>query len=214
MDSTTILVVMAVILVFIAMCMAAVVKRWQHKDGHADGGEGHEECVDVAGGSSEDGTQVQRDFSGMKTRQLCKALLHELNCKITEDEDDHDRMEFLFQGETFCLIGSDESLMVTVYDFSWGSVPLDDIDEVSRLRKTINSVNFRFGGLSVVYSIDTDHNRMVVHSKRQFLLTPEIPNIVEYMTAMLTGFFEIQRALTHELDRLRMEAGNGNKKNA
>lgn len=212
MDSTTIQIIIAIVLVSIATGIAAVVKNWQRRAGRADGDT--EQPGDDDADGKEDRQQVQRDFSGMKTRQLCKALLHELNCKVAEDEADHDRMEFLFQGETFCLIGSDESLMVTVYDFSWGSVPLDDLDEVSRLRKVINSVNFRFGGLSVVYSIDTDHNRMVVHSKRQFLLTPEIPNIVEYMTAMLTGFFEIQRALAHELDRLRMEADNSKKKNA
>lgn len=148
------------------------------------------------------------DYTGMKTRELCKALLRDLNCRVVEDEEDNERMEFAFQGETFCLIASDDCLLVTVYDFSWGHIELDDIDEVSRLRKVINSVNFRFGGLCVVYTIDTDKNRMVVHTKRQFLVTPEIPNILDYMTAMLTGFFEVQRALTHELDRLRMEKEN------
>ena len=146
------------------------------------------------------------DYTGMKTRELCKTLLRDLNCRVVEDEEDNERMEFAFQGETFCLIASDDCLLATVYDFSWGSIELDDIDEVSRLRKVINNVNFRFGGLCVVYTIDTDKNRMVVHTKRQFLVTPEIPNILDYMTAMLTGFFEVQRALTHELDRLRMES--------
>lgn len=150
-------------------------------------------------------TKPMPDFTGMKTRELCIALLNELNCEVVEDEDDNERLEFNFQGETFHLIASDDCLMVTVYNFSWGSVDLDDIDEVSRLRKVINSVNFRFGGLSVIYTIDTDHNKMVVHTKRQLLMTPEIPNIVNYVTAMLTGFFEVQRALTHELDRLRLE---------
>ncbi len=151
-------------------------------------------------------TEPTADFTGMKTHDLCKALLHELNCKVTVAEDDDDRMEFTFQGETFCLIASDDCLLVSIYDFSWGSVQLDDIDEVSRLRKAINSVNFNFGGLAIVYSIDTESNRMVVHTKRQILVTPEIPNIIDYITAMLTGFFEIKRALTHELDVLRIKA--------
>lgn len=146
------------------------------------------------------------DYSGMKPKELMHALLRDLNCRVMEDEEDSDRMHFTFQGETFCAIASDDCLLVTVYKFSWGSVPLDDIDEVSRLRKVINNVNFNFGGLCVVYTMDTDDNRMMVHTKRQFLLTPEIPNILDYITAMLTGFFEVQRALTHELDRLRMES--------
>lgn len=211
MDSTTIQIALTAAIIAIAACIAAVIMRRQQRAGHnADDTQQEEpapEHTDTA-----DDAQTPPDFSGMKTKQLCKALLHELNCKVAEDEDDHDRMDFMFQGESFTIMGSDDSLMVTVYDFSWGSVPLDDIDEVSRLRKTINSVNFRFNGLAMVYTIDTDRNRMVVHTKRQFLLTPEIPSIIDYITAMLTGFFEVQRALAHELDRLRLEADNSKQK--
>ena len=156
-------------------------------------------------GSNDSCPITQTDYRGLKPRELCKVLLRDLNCKVVEDEEDKERMEFNFQGETFCLIVTDDCLFATVYDFSWGSISLDDIDEVSRLRKAINNVNFRFGGLCVVYTIDTEKNRMVVHTKRQFLVTPEIPNILDYMIAILTGFFEVQRALTHELDILRQE---------
>ena len=147
---------------------------------------------------------INNNFAGMKTRQLCKALLNELNCKVIEFEEDPDRIEFMFQGESFCLIATDDSLMVTVYDFSWGSINLDDIDEVSKLRKVINSVNFKLGGVCVIYTMDVENNRMIVHTKRQFFIIPEIPNLVEYLTAMLTGFFEAQRVLTHELDKERV----------
>ena len=152
------------------------------------------------------------DYTGMKSRELSKALLADLNCKIMENEEDNDRIDFVFQSETFCLVASDDCLLVTVYDFAWGSVELNDIDEVSRLRKAINSVNFKFGGLCIIYSMDTEKNRMVVHTKRQFLLTPEIPNILDYMTAMLSGFFEVQRSLSHELDQLRLEKEGREKK--
>ena len=178
-------------------------------------------------GNQDDGTpKPSVDYAGMKPRELCKAVLRDLNCYFVDgnegnndDNDDNDdesdednengeddeRIEFSFQGETFCLIVSDDCLLVTVYDFSWGSISLDDIEELSRLRKVINSVNTRFGGLCVVYTIDTEKNRMVVHTKRQFLMVPQIPGILDYMTAMLTGFFEVQRALKHELDHARMD---------
>ncbi len=158
--------------------------------------------------TQDDSTQhtANKDYNGLKTRELCKALLRDLNCNVVEDEEDNERMEFVFQGEAFCIIASDDCLLATVYDFSWGSISLDDIDDVARLRKVINNVNFRFGGLAVVYTINTEKNNMVVHTKRQFLVTPEIPNILNYIEAMLTGFFEVQRALTHELDRMRMES--------
>lgn len=74
----------------------------------------------------------------MKPRELCKAILHDLNCKTEEEEEEgSDRLAFKFQGETFCIIVSDDCLLATIYDFSWGSVELDDIDEVSRVRKSL-----------------------------------------------------------------------------
>lgn len=145
-------------------------------------------------------------YAGMKPRELCEAILHDLNCKTEEDEEEgSDRLAFKFQGETFCIIVSDDCLLATIYDFSWGSVELDDIDEVSRVRKIINEINFQYGGHTLFYTMDTDNNRMVVHTKRQILLTPEIPNLDNYMTAMLSGFFEVQRAMAHELDKERMK---------
>lgn len=156
--------------------------------------------------TSEETDNSSAAYAGMKPRELCKAILHNLNCKIEEDEEEgSDRLAFKFQGETFCIIVSDDCLLATIYDFSWGSVELDDIDEVSRLRKIINEINFQYGGHTLFYTMDTDNNRMVVHTKRQILLTPEIPNLDNYMTAMLNGFFEVQRAMAHELDKERMK---------
>lgn len=156
--------------------------------------------------TSEETDNSSAAYAGMKPRELCKAILRDLNCKTEEDEEEgSDRLAFKFQGETFCIIVSDDCLLATIYDFSWGSVELDDIDEVSRVRKIINEINFQYGGHTLFYTMDTDNNRMVVHTKRQILLTPEIPNLENYMTAMLSGFFEVQRAMAHELDKERMK---------
>lgn len=156
--------------------------------------------------TSEETDNSSAVYAGMKPRELCKAILHDLNCKTEEDDEEgSDRLAFKFQGETFCIIVSDDCLLATIYDFSWGSVELDDIDEVSRVRKIINEINFQYGGHTLFYTMDTDNNRMVVHTKRQILLTPEIPNLDNYMTAMLSGFFEVQRAMAHELDKERMK---------
>ena len=147
--------------------------------------------------TSEETDNSSAAYAGMKPRELCKAILHDLNCKTEEDEEEgSDRLAFKFQGETFCIIVSDDCLLATIYDFSWGSVELDDIDEVSRVRKIINEINFQYGGHTLFYTMDTDNNRMVVHTKRQILLTPEIPNLDNYMTAMLSGFFEVRMSWT------------------
>ena len=145
------------------------------------------------------------DYSGMKTKDLCCTVLESLNCELTYDEEDDDRMTFEYQGETFCLTATNDCLIATIYDFSWGSVDVNDIDEMSNLRKAINTVNLMYNGTTVAYTMDTTNNRMVVHTKRSILMTPEIPNLKGYMQAMLMGFFETQRRLSNELDQLRQK---------
>lgn len=149
-----------------------------------------------------DNKEPEADYSGLATRDLLMAVLANLNCKVDVDDDDPERFYFTFQGETFCSNATNDCLMATIYDFSWGSVNVEDIDEVSNLRKAINTTNLSCG-LCVMYTIDTEHNRMMVHTKRQILLVPEIRNIEQYVMAMLTGFFEVHRMLGHELDKLR-----------
>ena len=39
----------------------------------------------------------------------------------------------------------------------------------------------------------------------QCLLIPQIPHIENYMSAMLSGFFDAQRSFKEEYDRLKME---------
>lgn len=219
-----ILIAISVVVVIVLICYTIANKYGLRNIGLGSGKQKKsEELTNESSSSGSETLKPSTDYTGMKPRELCKAVLRDLSCYVVEkdkseesDEDDDDnesgedgedddRIEFSFQGETFCLIVSDDCLLVTVYDFSWGSISLDDIDELSLLRKAINSVNTRFGGLCVVYTIDTERNRMVVHTKRQFIMVPQIPQILEYMTAMLTGFFEVQRALRHELDSERMK---------
>lgn len=142
------------------------------------------------------------DYSGLKPRDLLLAILKNMSCKIEFDDEDPERIYFNFQGENFCTNATNDCLMVTIYDFSWGSVDIDDIDEVSNLRKAINTTNL-YTGLCLTYTMDIEHHRMIVHTKRQILLVPEIPNIDDYVMAMLTGFFDAQRTLSKELDKLR-----------
>ena len=142
------------------------------------------------------------DYSGLTTKNLLVAALQHLNCKVENDGERDDKIYFNYQAENFCAIASNDCLMVTLYDFSWGAVDLDDIDEVSILRKAINEVNL-YTPVSLVYSIDKESKKMVVHTKRQILMIPQIPDIEKYLMAMLASFFEVQRSLVHELDNLR-----------
>ncbi len=157
-----------------------------------------ENVSDTVDGGLDEGNK----YSGMDTRRLCEAILADMNCTVEQDDDIEGRVAFVYQGETFHMDFSPNCLVVTVWDFAWGAVSLDNLDEVSGLRKIVNEVNIRQGA-TAFYTIDKEYNRMLVHSKRDFMIVPEIPGVAAYMRAMLAGFFNLQRALRLEFDELR-----------
>lgn len=140
----------------------------------------------------------------LSTRDLCAEVLRKLNCDVQFDEENEYNMYFTYQGENFSVDTWENGLMITIWDTWWGTVDLDDLDDVSRVRKAINNINVR-QNLTLMYSIDEKSQKFAVHTKRQCLLIPQIPQIENYMVAMLTGFFDVQRSFKEEYDRLRLE---------
>lgn len=140
----------------------------------------------------------------ISTRDLCLEVLRKLNCDVQFEEGNDYTMFFTYQGESFRIDTWEESLMIGIWDVWWGTVDLNDLDEVCRIRKAINTVNIN-SFLTMVYSIDQEGQRFAVHTRRQCLLIPQIPGIENYLAAMLAGFFEVQRSFREELDRLRRE---------
>lgn len=138
------------------------------------------------------------------TRDLCAEVLRKLNCDVQFDEENEYNMHFSYQGENFSVETWEDGLMITIWDTWWGTVDLDNLDDVSRVRKAINTINVR-QGFTLMYSIDEKSKKFAVHTKRQCLLIPQIPQIENYMVAMLTGFFDAQRSFKEEYDRLRLE---------
>lgn len=140
----------------------------------------------------------------LSTRDLCVEVLRKLNCDVQFDDENEYNMYFTYQGENFSVDTWENGLMITIWDTWWGTVDLDDLDDVSRVRKAINNINVR-QNLTLMYSIDEKSQKFAVHTKRQCLLIPQIPQIENYMAAMLTGFFDVQRSFKEEYDRLRLE---------
>lgn len=140
----------------------------------------------------------------LSTRDLCAEVLRKLNCDVQFDDENEYNMYFTYQGENFSVDTWENGLMITIWDTWWGTVDLDDLDDVSRVRKAINNINVR-QNLTLMYSIDEKGQKFAVHTKRQCLLIPQIPQIENYMAAMLTGFFDVQRSFKEEYDRLRLE---------
>lgn len=138
------------------------------------------------------------------TRDLCVEILRKLNCEVQFEEENEYTMFFTYQGENFRIDTWKDSLMIEIWDTWWGTVDLDNLDDVCHVRKAINTMNIN-SFVTMVYSIDQEHQRFAVHNKRECVLIPQIPNVENYMAAMLASFFEAQRSFKAEYDKLRRE---------
>lgn len=131
------------------------------------------------------------------TKDLCIELLKQLNCEVSVEEEDENRLYFQYQGEHFIIDATNESFFIDIWDPWWLIVPLDDLEQMSNVRKAINVTN-SWGGTTVYYTIE-EEQKFVLHSKRQCILPKELPNVKEYLMALLNDFFTVKKWLNEEI---------------
>ena len=120
-----------------------------------------------------------------ETKNLAYSILRQLGCTPEETEDGRIRLEF--QGITFLMEAVDECLFVNLI-WPWcHSFSIYDIDEFARVRKVVNEINMN-SSCSVFYIPNPESDEVAVHIKKHFLLTPQIPNLEEYMKVMFRSF--------------------------
>ena len=137
-----------------------------------------------------------------ETKRLAYSLLHQLGCSPEETEEGRIKLEF--QGITFLMEAVDECLFVNLI-WPWcHSFSIFDIDEFSRVRKVVNEINMN-GSCTVFYIPNPESDEVAVHIKKHFLLTPQIPNVEEYMKVMFRSFFAAQRELVTEIEKFRLQ---------
>ena len=136
------------------------------------------------------------------TKDLAYSLLHKLGCAPEETEDGRIKLEF--QGITFLMEAVNDCLFVNLI-WPWcHSFSIFDIDEFSRVRKVVNEINMN-SSCSVFYIPNPESDEVAVHIKKHLLLTPQIPNIEEYMKVMFRIFFVAQRELVTEIEKYRLQ---------
>ena len=136
------------------------------------------------------------------TKDLAYSLLHRLGCAPEETEDGRIRLEF--QGITFLMEAVNDCLFVNLI-WPWcHSFSIFDIDEFARVRKVVNEINTN-SSCSVFYIPNPESDDVAVHIKKHLLLTPQIPNIEEYMKVMFRSFFVAQRELVTEIEKYRLQ---------
>lgn len=137
-----------------------------------------------------------------KTRELFIDTLTKIGCQYQLGEGDDTRIFFAYQGENFFCDTTNDIMYVHLWDTYWGHVELYDIDEVSRLRKAINTSNINTT-VSTVYTIDEAESNIVVHCKATIPFVSTMPHLEEYLKVELNDFFRAHQLVGNEMHKLR-----------
>lgn len=141
----------------------------------------------------------------MQTRELVIDTLLQLNCQPQFSDDEEDKsIYFSYQGGNFHINAADGVAFIEIWFTWWHKGTLDDIDELSNIRKAINVLNINTS-VTTVYSMDNKNNKIGVHSKKNFLFIKEIPHIQSYLASMLGDFFSTVRAFDQILQQTEKE---------
>ena len=143
------------------------------------------------------------EIKNKNTRELFLDTLERIGCQYQLGEGENTRIFFSYQGEHFFADMDDESIYVHIWDTHWAHVELYDIDEVSRLRKAINTSNMN-SAVSTFYTIDDDAQTMNVHhAKSAITFMCNIPYLENYLRTELDEFFHAHQIVGTEIHKLR-----------
>lgn len=141
----------------------------------------------------------------ISTRQLALKAIENIGSEPQYNEEG--RIQFEYQGVIFLIEAANDCDFVNLI-WPWcHSFNKFDIDEFARVRQVINDIN-AYGVVSVFYG-DSDSDDVAVHVKKNFLFIQQIPNIEGYLRLMLDGFFKTVRKLDLEIEKMKMQEGNG-----
>ena len=177
-------------------------------EGGAQGGEKTPEDHGMADKEKEcvEGTQ-QENAEERTAMTACLEFLHEYNCDVNFSQTDDTMCLVRFQGGTFYInVWNDHVAEVTFPNFH--SVPLDDYDEISRVRKAINRVNAH-DFFTLFYYIDEEQKQLSVYAKRACFLPSDMKHTSQYLFSVLSGCFEVARRFEDTLEAIKQEELEG-----
>lgn len=170
----------------------------QAREKSTDKGDG---TADKTKKSDEKGDETAQNKTAM---DLCLEFLHKYNCDVCFDEEDDSIIDFSFQGGYFRInVWNDYVVNILFPDIY--KVALDDYDEISRVRKTINELNaYQFG--TIFYTIDKENNSLRVHSRHVCsLFGIEVKQSNTMLHSTLSAFFESRFRFLQSLNQVTEE---------
>lgn len=141
--------------------------------------------------SSEHG-KIEEDTSF----KICFDALNTIGCQPKKEENND--IFVSYQGENF--IFDCRGAYARVWDPSWSNVKSDDKD-LPAIREAINATNYNFG-VKVVLSDVNDEGYISIHSIRDVMIHPSLPDSVGYIKSVLDSFFPIKDELRNNYKQI------------
>ena len=136
------------------------------------------------------------------TKDFLLETLQKMNVNYEFSPDDETRLWLEWQGGHFAIDTANDNPFIEIWFLQWEDWELYDIDTISRVKRIINDVNIKTP-ITVVYSVNEAASTFSIHSKKQTLFIPQIPEPEKYLQSLLSDFFLVCRYALVELDKLK-----------
>lgn len=132
------------------------------------------------------------------TLSLMMLTLRQIGCQ-PEIEDGSDNRVILvkYQGETFRIIIN--GFFVRVWDPAYISINKLDTN-LPLVVDAVNTTNYDFGP-TVVLSDPDENGDIFLHSRMDFVMEESLVNKEDYLTAILTSFFDTKKSLRENMEK-------------
>lgn len=139
------------------------------------------------------------------TTELVLCTLRKIGCEPeTEEQGDLRRVYFTYQGEKFAIECNDSCRFIVLYDTWWYQMSVySDVEDIANLHKVINLAN-QHASVTVIHTVNQEIEEIGVHSRRNILFIPQIPEIDQYLVSVLNEFFKVQRYVVTELEKCKV----------
>ena len=136
---------------------------------------------------------------------LVRSTLRKIGCEPeTETKENTTHVFFTYQGERFTIECNDSCRFIVIYDTWWHELSTySEVEEIADLHKTINVAN-QYASCTVIYTVNQEMEQIGVHSRRNVLFIPQIPDIDHYLISVLNDFFKVQRFVLAELEKCKV----------
>ena len=136
---------------------------------------------------------------------LVLCTLRKIGCEPeTEERGNLTWVYFTFQGEKFTIECNDSCRFIVIYDTWWYEMSVySDVEDIANLHKVINLAN-QHASCTVIHTVNQEIEEIGVHSRRNILFIPQIPEIDQYLVSVLSDFFKVQRYVMTELEKCKV----------